>query len=88
VAELGDDEGGGGSDAKAEDHARLDLVHGLVGDELLEVVLREDWSGKCFDGDGFAGLGGYVGEGVLFWVAWDKRAGGLVVQGGERLGEG
>jgi len=57
VAELGDYEGGGGSGAEAEDHAGLDVVHGLVGGELLEVVLREDWSGEGFDGDGFAGLG-------------------------------
>jgi hypothetical protein len=45
VAELGDDEGGSGSEAEAEDHAGLDVVHGLIGGELLEVVLREDWSG-------------------------------------------
>ncbi len=42
VAELGHDEGGGGPSAEAEDHARLDVVHGLVIAELLEVVLRED----------------------------------------------
>jgi hypothetical protein len=57
VAELGHDEGGGGPSAEAEDHARLDVVHGLVIAELLEVVLREDWSGEGFDRDGFARLG-------------------------------
>jgi hypothetical protein len=63
VAELGDDEGGGGSGAEDEDHAGLDVVHGLVGGKLLEVVLREDWSEEGFDEDGFAVCGtGCVGE--------------------------
>jgi hypothetical protein len=42
VAELGDNEGSGGSGAEAEDYVGLDVVHSLVDSELLEVVLRED----------------------------------------------
>ena len=38
-AELVDDEGGGGAGAQAQDHAAADVLHGLVGGELLEVVL-------------------------------------------------
>ncbi|XLR57457.1 hypothetical protein HN51_011804 [Arachis hypogaea] len=41
MTELDDDKGGGGAGAEAEDHARLDVLHGLVGGKLLEVVLRE-----------------------------------------------
>lgn len=44
-AELVDDEGGGGAGAEAEDHAAVDVLDGLVGGELLEVVLGEDGGG-------------------------------------------
>lgn len=39
--DLGDDEGGGGAGAEAEDHAAAHVLHGLLRGELLEVVLRE-----------------------------------------------
>lgn len=48
--ELGDDEGRCGAGAEAEDHAAADVLHGLIGGELLEVVLGEDrrwgWGGE------------------------------------------
>ena len=73
-AELGDDEGGGGAGAEAEDHAALDGLHGLVGSESLEVVLGE--------GDGAdrerMGYGAQV-KGVR--GAQDKAGGGVVVCG-------
>lgn len=39
--DLSDDEGGGGAGAEAKNHAASDVLHGLHGGELLEVVLGE-----------------------------------------------
>lgn len=78
LAELGDDEGCGGSGAEAEDHAALDGLDGLVCSESLEVVLGE--------GDGADG-GEAVRTGAQFKrgrSAQDKARGGGVVHGGER----
>ena len=36
---------GGGASAEAEDHAGLDILDGLVGSDLLEVILGEDAGG-------------------------------------------
>lgn len=57
VAQLGDDECGGGASAEAKDHPGLDILNGLVSGKLLEFVLGEGWSGEGFDGEGFVGLG-------------------------------
>lgn len=83
MAKLGNDEGGSGAGAEAENHAGLDIIHGLVCGELLEVVLGEGWSGEGFDGEGFMGVSTLVKE---FRGAQDKGSGGVVVEGGE--GEG
>ena len=64
VAELGDDEGGGGAGAEAEDHAALDIVDGLICSELLEVVLGEDGGREGFDGEREAAAEGKGGEGA------------------------
>jgi len=36
---------GGGASAEAEDHAGFDILNGLVGGDLLEVILGEDEGG-------------------------------------------
>lgn len=51
-AEFGDDEGGGGASAKAEDHAAFDIFDGFIGGEFFEVVLSEGY-GFDREGEGF-----------------------------------
>lgn len=55
-AEFGDDEGGGGAGAEAEDHAAFDIFNGFIGGEFFEVVLSEGY-GFDFDGEGRRGFG-------------------------------
>lgn len=81
VAELGDDKGGGGAGAEAENHAAFDVVYGLISGELLEVVLGE---GRCREGsdrEKGAGAGGKGGGGA-------EGKGITVVEGGEGVGVG
>lgn len=50
AADLGDHESGGGAGPEAEDHAAADVLDGLDGSELLEVVLGEgDGGGERSD---------------------------------------
>lgn len=75
MADPVDDEGGGGAGTEAEGHAGFDVVNGLVGGELLQVVLREGRDGLGFDGNGAWSEG--------FGGAWEEVGGGGVMESGE-----